>query len=99
MNATDDPDALERRCPRLGHPVAFGYCRQHCDGEDGRCTKVLDCWWEIFDVASYFRDRLTAEAFGRLSAAQPKPKVASLVELIQQARDRAASNDKDSPGQ
>ena len=99
MIVTPDPDALERRCPRLGHSVAFAYCRQHSDGEDGRCSKVLDCWWEIFDVAAYFRDRLTAEAFARLSAAQPKPKVASLVELIQQAKARTAPDDEKSPGQ
>jgi hypothetical protein len=91
MMTTGDPDALERRCPRLGHPVAFAYCRRHCDGEEGRCPKVLDCWWEIFDVATYFRDRLTAEEFRRLAAARPQPKAASLVELIQQARERAAS--------
>lgn len=80
-------DARERRCPRLGHPVTFAYCRLHA-AEKGPCFKALDCWWEIFDVAAYFKERLSEEDFARLAEAKPKPKICSILELIQQARDR-----------
>jgi hypothetical protein len=80
-------DVLEMRCPRLGSAVHFGYCRT-CGQEKAPCFKVLDCWWERFDVAGYFRQRLGAEAFQRLAAAPPPDKVASLVDLIHQARQR-----------
>ena len=80
-------DLLERRCPRLGGPIAFQYCR---DGaEPGRpCFKLLDCWWEIFDVETYCRRHFSAETFSRLVDAPPPNKVAGLLDLIQQARKR-----------
>ncbi len=79
-------DHFERRCPRLGSQVHFGYCR-HCD-DDQPCFKALDCWWETFDVADYFRRRLSPDAFRRLSNPTPPNKVAGLVDLIQKARQR-----------
>ncbi len=80
-------DTLERRCPRLGSPVRFHYCRT-AGQEHQPCFKVLDCWWEQFDVAGFFRQRLDPQAFERLTAAPPPDKVASLVELIRQAQER-----------
>lgn len=82
-----DIDNLERRCPRLGGPVRFAYCRTASDGE--ACLKILDCWWERFDVAAVMQAALPAEAFQRLvEHRQPPNKVASLVDLIRQARQR-----------
>ena len=85
---TDFPDHLERRCPRLGGPVDFAYCRtQAADGE--ACVKILDCWWERFDVAGLMRQALSADAFRRLAEPRrPPDKVASLLDLIRQARER-----------
>lgn len=82
-----DRDHLERRCPRLGGPVSFKYCRTSAE-ERGPCFKVLDCWWEQFDVVGYFQNRLPEAAFEKLRSAPPPDKVASLVDLIRQARER-----------
>lgn len=77
-----------RRCPRLGHEVAFAYCR--CMPEGRACPRVLDCWWEIFDVQGYLRANLPGEEFQTLVEKRPpKPKVISLIELIEQAKRRA----------
>ncbi|NCC95178.1 MAG: hypothetical protein EOM10_18260 [Opitutae bacterium] len=83
------PDDLQRRCPRLGGPVRFAYCRQ--TAADGRvCPKILDCWWERFDVATLMREVLSEEDFARLTADhRPPNKVASLIDLIRQARERS----------
>lgn len=86
MPSSSSPDRLHRRCPRLGHWVAFEYCRIGPDGEP--CFKVLDCWWEQFDVVTYFKACLSEEAFSKLQTAKAPNKVASLVDLIQQARER-----------
>jgi hypothetical protein len=87
-----DPERLQRRCPRLGGDVNFGYCRT-CGEEKSACFKVLDCWWERFDVAEYLKSRMTGEAFAALAARRPPPdKVASLVELIRRAQARAAQD-------
>jgi hypothetical protein len=50
--------------------------------------KVFDCWWEQFDVVGYFQQRLSKEAFEKLRCAPPPDKVASLIDLIQQAQKR-----------
>ncbi len=84
-------DDLERRCPRLGNSVAFAYCRT-C-GDNGCCFKILDCWWERFDVAGYLKARLSEADFSALAAAEPKPKVTSLIELIRRARERSGQAD------
>ena len=78
---------MQRRCPRLGSPVAFGYCRIAGD-QKSTCFKVFDCWWERFDVVNYLQQRLSKEDFEKLRCAPPPNKVASLVDLIQQAKKR-----------
>ena len=86
MNSSNNP--LERRCPRLGGPVSFSYCTQ-CEPSQQPCFKIIDCWWETFDVVRYLKDHLPAEQFDQLAAATPRPKIASLVELIDKAKKEA----------
>ncbi len=86
-----EPERLERRCPRLGGDVAFGYCKV-CGEEETPCFKVFDCWWERFDVVAHMQTYLSPEAFEALSASRPQPKVTSLVDLIHQARARVSED-------
>ncbi|MEE4356936.1 MAG: hypothetical protein V2I97_10730 [Desulfococcaceae bacterium] len=76
-------DHMERRCPRLGGPVTFRYCRE-CPDTEGFCPKTADCWWEYFDVMTYLKTHLSEKEFNELSEAKFKPKVSSLLEIIQQ---------------
>ena len=79
---------LIRRCPRLGNPVPFNYCKV-CGDDQQPCFKILDCWWEYFDVVQYMKDQLSGDQFNQLLEAKPpKPRITSLVELIEQARQR-----------
>ena len=85
-----DEDVLPR-CPRLGHELTFGYCRQ----EAGRkpCRLILNCWWERFDVRSFLQANLAEEAMAqveRAGVAPPPSKLLSLLEIIQQAKERIA---------
>jgi hypothetical protein len=79
---------LVRRCPRLGNSVPFHYCKI-CGDHQQPCFKILDCWWEYFDVVQYMQDHLSEDQFNRLMEASPNPKVSSLVELIEQAKKRS----------
>jgi hypothetical protein len=91
-----DQDVL-LRCRRLGHEVAFGYCRQETSGKP--CRLILDCWWEHFDVRAFLRAHLPEEAMvqvERAAASPPPSKVLSLVELIQQAKERLTAANPDS---
>ena len=83
-----DNDSLSRHCPLLGHEVAFSYCRS--PGQETPCRKIYDCWWETFDISSF----ITANYPGNIRdgiLAQTKPKMLSLIELIEQARRRNAA--------
>lgn len=86
-----DPHDFERRCPRLGGDVAFSYCKV-CGKEKTPCFKVLDCWWERFDVVAHMKGCLSPEAFDSLASSRPRPKVTSLVDLIRQVRERTSGS-------
>jgi hypothetical protein len=78
-------DAKKRRCPLLGHEVAFSYCRT--PGSDTPCRKIYDCWWETFDVAAFMKEHYDEATISRVTA-PPPPKTATLMDLIEQARRR-----------
>ncbi len=84
-------DHRSRRCPILGHDIRFSYCRQ--PGRLLPCGRVGDCWWEMFDVESFIRANYTDEQVRQILSA-PKPKVLSLIELIQQARQAGQKKDR-----
>ena len=69
----------------LGHEIAFAYCRQ--PAADAPCRKLLDCWWETFDVRTWASRCLTEPQQHALAQRRPD-KAASLVDLINQARRR-----------
>lgn len=83
---------LERRCPRLGGSVKYGYCLDV--GEDTLpCFKICDCWWEYFDVVDNLKNRLSDRDFENLMKSRPKPKITGLLQLIEQAQKRSCLND------
>jgi hypothetical protein len=79
-------DSRQRYCPRLGHEVAFSYCRQ--PGEPLPCHRLLDCWWEAFDVSGFVSENFGKESVAML-AEPPKPKMLTLLELVKQAQERS----------
>lgn len=85
----------EIRCPRLGGPVTFWYCRREHLGKP--CHKALDCWAAYFDVESFFRDQLTPEEFLERFHTPPQTKIVTLLDLIEKARKVAeqAAREKD----
>jgi len=78
----------ERRCPRLGGSViSVSYCM--ISGKDNLpCFKMLDCWWEIFDVETYLKEHLTGPMFQCFieSAQTPQNKISSIIEIVNMAR-------------
>lgn len=68
----------------LGHEITFAYCRQTAAAQP--CRKVLDCWFEIFDVEAFAREHFTAEQIGAILA-PPEPRVTSIIELIRKAQE------------
>ncbi len=79
-------DEFKIRCPKLGHQITFYYCRSENMGLP--CFKTLDCWYQHFMVEEHLQGELTPEEWDRIFSRPRKPKMASLVELIEQAKKR-----------
>ena len=75
---------IKVRCPRLGHEVDFKYCRSENLGLP--CHRALICWGPYFDVEAFFRKELSQEEWKRVFETPQKPKILSLLELIEQAK-------------
>ena len=87
---TSCPEALEIRCPRLGGTVPFRYCM--APAEPTVCYKILDCWWEVFDVTSYLKTHLPEEEFSRLLEDRNRPdRMESILELVEKFKTKSVS--------
>ena len=88
----DQYDSKLVRCPKLGQQITFSYCRR----ESGNlpCSRALRCWEQAFPASDYFRGCLTDEQWKMCFEEAPKPKIVSLIELIEQAKKNAQSKEK-----
>ncbi len=79
-------DSEETYCRRLGHYLTFRYCRS----EKGKipCPKILDCWFDRLPIGDFLRDNFTKDEIAAVTAPAP-PKMATLFELIEQAKQRS----------
>ena len=86
MSKKDTPPTNEYkiRCPRLGHQIHFSYCRQENQGLP--CFKTLDCWHTHFNVQTFLKAELTEDQWEKVFTRRVKPKMLSLLELIEQAK-------------
>lgn len=84
--AAEIHDTLQTRCRQLGHPVPFKYCRLGAEGTP--CRLIVDCWHERFDVMTFLHEHYKPEEIRRFLA-PPRPKIASIVEMIDRARQNA----------
>ena len=71
--------------------MTFAYCR--LPGRDMPCRKILDCWFETFDVRAFIDEHFTEQEIARILAPRAD-KVCSLVDLIHQARTRSQGKDQ-----
>jgi hypothetical protein len=85
-NILPPSDDYKIRCPRLGHLISFTYC--HSENMGAPCFKTLDCWFEHFQVEEYFHEILTQEDWDKAFQPSGKTKVMSILELIEQAKNR-----------
>lgn len=79
-------DPMEIRCPKLGGQVTFGYCRR--EGGNLPCQRTLVCWQIYFPVEAHLKARMSDDEWRRCFLTSPKPRIASLVECIEEAKKR-----------
>jgi hypothetical protein len=73
-------------CRRLGHWLTFNYCRQETDGLP--CRKIIDCWFEKLPIKEFLKGTYKEEEISYIFKSS-KPKLTSIVELIDQAKKRS----------
>jgi hypothetical protein len=78
----EEHDKKMSHCPMLGHEVPFSYCRKGAVGQP--CRKIFDCWFQSFDIEQFIREHYTEDQIHAFLS-PPKPKMATLLELIRNA--------------
>ncbi len=78
-------DDIEVYCRMLGHPIGFVYCRTMNNLLP--CSKILDCHFQSIPIQEYIDELYTAEDKEKIFSS-PKPKMNSLLELIEKAKNR-----------
>jgi hypothetical protein len=71
------------RCPRVGGDVNFMFCRT--ENNLLPCRWIVGCWQTRMDIQKFLDEHYSKEEQERISA-PTKPKLASLVELIERAK-------------
>lgn len=96
MAADQKPDAPRdalaalRYCPKLGHDVPLSYCLR--PGSDVPCGNIRGCWEGRADIEAVLGKYCTAEQIAAIDAPRPD-KAATIVELIQRAREAQKRNE------
>lgn len=76
----------------LGHVLPFHYCRTM--NGNLPCGRILDCWFKRLPIREFVEVNYSAEE--RESVFQPpKPKMVSLVEIVEKVRMQAGKNEED----
>ena len=85
-------DELETRCPRLGGPVPFDYCRKVAEGLP--CSRTLVCWETQFPVIEYMSRVLTEDEWKIVFNAAPESRMEKILDIAEQCRESAPDNSK-----
>ncbi len=84
-------DHLEIRCPKLGGQVTFAYCRREAGTIP--CQRTVVCWQRTFPVEAFLESILSEEDRARWANQNPKEKMTTLLELIEEAKKRLQAGD------
>jgi len=77
-------DGHERwRCPMLGGPVHFGYCRTVNDRLP--CARVLECWIQTLPLVEFLKTNYTPDEIQRALSTKPKGRLDRMMEAVENA--------------
>lgn len=80
----DRYEKQEIRCPKLGHEVTFGYCRQ--EGGATPCQRIISCWGGRLRMDIQAQQNFGSELWRRLDSLKMKDRLSTLLELVQKIR-------------
>jgi hypothetical protein len=76
-------DDKTMRCPRVGGYINFRFCRS--ENNLLPCRWIVGCWQMQMDINKFLDEHFSKEEMDKIFV-PPKPKIESLVELIDQAK-------------
>jgi hypothetical protein len=71
------------RCPRVGGYINFKFCRS--ENNMLPCRWIIGCWQARIDIKSFLDEHFTLADQDRIFV-PPKPKLQSLVEMIEKVK-------------
>lgn len=87
----DEHDDLGIRCPKLGGPVPFKYCRQMAEGLP--CHYLIGCWQGRFDVVSFLTESYTQDELRACFSPSSKGRIARIFEVLEKAKGESQNPD------
>ena len=72
------------RCPQLGGPVTFKYCRVM--NERLPCPRIVSCWGASLDVTAYLEQHFSPEQLEKVFGAPPKDRWTRIVETLDKVK-------------
>jgi len=87
-------EEMHPRCPPLGGEVPFRHCRRVNAGLP--CHRIVICWADRLDIASFLRDGYTPEEIVRMSQ-PPASRLDILFETLDRVRGATLSGGAGEP--
>ena len=78
------------RCPRVGGEVNFRFCR--FENNMLPCRWIVGCWEMRMDINTFLAEHYSREELDKIFV-PPRPKIESLVDLIEKASKLKKGND------
>lgn len=86
----EEHDDKRMRCPRVGGEVTFRFCR--FENNMLPCRFIVGCWQGQMDIEAFLDEQFSEEELDRIFA-PPKPKMETLVDLMEKADKARRQND------
>lgn len=91
---SDEPDRREARydhhlisrCPQLGNPVTFGYCRGL--SQSLPCPRVVSCWGGVFDIEGFLREHFDPVELSRAWSRARRGRVEIIADTLRRVHER-----------
>ena len=74
----------------MGHHLDFEYCVRENGGKP--CRIIRDCWFNRMDVDAYLKENFSKEDIEALETGKGPAKMASLLEMIEKAKESAGGD-------
>jgi len=74
------------RCPPLGGPVTFEYCRRMNAGLP--CHQLLRCWGERLDVRTYLNENFSQEEIAQAFSTPPPGRMGTIFDVLKQVAEQ-----------